>query len=529
MYDYVVVGAGSAGCVLAARLSEDPDVRVCLIEAGPTDAHDNIRVPIHTGTLMRSKYDWDYDTHQEPRLGGRRLYLPRGRMLGGTSSMNGMVYMRGNPLDYDGWGMPGWSYAEMLPYFTRVEDNERGASEHHGVGGPLSVSEGRSGNPMSTAFLAAAVEAGHPENDDFNGPRQDGFGRYQVTQRDGRRWSSADAFLRPALGRPNLTVETNLQVHKVLVEGNRAVGVLAGRLDELVEIRADREVVLSGGAYNSPQLLMLSGIGPADLLTSLGIPVVLDQPEVGANLQDHPTANLVFAHSEPVSLITADTPENRRLFAEEGQGPLTSNVPETGGFVRSRGDLPAPDLQFHVCPLMLVDGGLGVPTGHGLSYGACLLTPESRGTVRLATAEPTAKPMILHNYYEQEADLRAMAEGLRIGLDIARQQALELYTESPFDVPDSESEADLRAFLRRSTQTLFHPAGTCAMGKVVDADLRVIGIDGLRVADGSVMPTVVRGNTNAPIMAIADKAADRILGRPGPTPVPLEALPQGAA
>lgn len=516
MYDYVIVGAGSAGCVLAARLSEDPDVRVCLVEAGPADSDPNVHVPLYTGKLMRSRYDWDYDTHDEPQCLGRRLYLPRGRLLGGTTSMNGMVYIRGNGADYDGWGQPGWTYAELLPYFKRSEDNERGESAYHGTGGPLSVSEGRSNNPMSAAFVKAAVQAGYPENGDFNGAAQDGFGSYQLTQRDGRRCSSSVAFLHPAMHRPNLTVEMNVHITKVVIERGIAVGVVGVRLDDHVTISAQREVILAGGAYNSPQLLMLSGIGPADTLTAFDIPVVVDQPMVGQNLQDHAAVNLVYTHSQPVSLLSAGTPEHARQFADEGSGPLTSNVPESGGFVRSRSDLPAPDLQFHACPMMLVDGVLGPPTDHGLTFGPCMLAPRSRGYVTLATGDPTAKPRILHNYYEQESDLHTATTGLRIALDIARQEALAPYTEKPYLVPDSDSDADLRAFLRRNTQTLFHPAGSCAMGSVVDGDLRVVGVDGLRVADASVMPTVVRGNTSAPTMAIGERAADLIRGRTAP-------------
>jgi choline dehydrogenase len=511
MNDYVIVGAGSAGCALAARLSEDPDVRVCLVEAGPADTNPNVHVPIGAGKLFRTRLDWDYDTHDEPHCNGRRIYLPRGKVLGGTSSMNGMVYMRGNPADYNGWDQPGWTFDEVLPYFLRSEDNERGVSAYHGAGGPLAVSEGRSRNPMSTAFVEAAVEAGFPANDDFNGPAQEGFGQYQLTQRDGMRCSSAAAFLTPALGRPNLTVETNVQVHRVLVEGGRAVGIIGGRLDEELEIRAEREVILCAGAYNSPQLLLLSGIGPADELAALGIPVLLDQPDVGRNLQDHPAVNLMFTHSQPISLLAAGEPESVRQFEEERRGPLTSNVPEAGGFV-STTDLGGPDLQFHASPLMLLDAGLAMPSRHAISFGPCVLSPRSRGSVTLASEDPTAKPRIRHNYYEDDADLASMVTGLRIGLEIARQSALSSYTESLYGAPDSESDEDLRAFARRNTATLFHPAGTCAMGTVLDEELRVRGVEGLRVVDASVMPTLVRGNTNAPVIAMAERAADLISG-----------------
>ncbi|MEW2383581.1 GMC family oxidoreductase N-terminal domain-containing protein [Micromonospora sp. NPDC047707] len=523
MYDYVIVGAGSAGCVLAARLSEDPDVRVCLIEAGPADTAQNVHVPVAFGRLFRTQLDWDYDTHDEPHLNRRRIYLPRGRVLGGTSSINTMIYIRGHRSDFDGWDQPGWRYDELLPYFKRSEDNERGESAYHGVGGPLAVSEGRARNPMSAAFVAAAQEAGFGANDDFNGAEQDGFGLFQLTQRDGRRCSTATAFLHPAADRPNLTVETNLQVHRVLVENGRAVGVVGQRLGEDVEIRAEREVVLSAGAYNSPQLLMLSGIGPAALLTALGLPVVLDQPQVGQNLQDHVLVPLIYAHSHPVSLLAADTPEHLEQFMTEGRGPLTSNGPEAGGFVRIRDGLPAPDVEFLAAPVMFADNGLGTPTDHALSYGPSMLAPRSRGSVLLALDDPTAKPKIIHNYFAEESDLDDAVAALRIGLDIARQPALSPYTERPYRPSASESDADLRDYVRRYAHSIYHPAGTCAMGAVVDAELRVLGVDGLRVADASVMPRLVSGNPNAATIAIGEKAADLLRGVPAPVEAALTA------
>jgi choline dehydrogenase-like flavoprotein len=512
MYDYVIVGAGSAGCVLAARLSEDPDVSVCLVEAGPEDTSENIHVPAAFGKLFRTDLDWDYDTHEEPNLNRRRVYLPRGRVLGGTSSINTMIYIRGNKLDFDEWKQPGWSYADLLPYFTRSEDNERGASDYHGTGGPLAVSDNRARNAMSTAFIEAATQAGFPANDDFNADTQDGFGYFQLTQRDGGRASSATAFLHPARSRPNLTVETNLRVHRVLVDGGRATGVVGSRLDEQVTIRAEREVVLSGGAYNSPQLLMLSGIGPAPLLGALGLPVEVDLPKVGQNLQDHALLPLIFTHEHPISLIAAATPENVERFMTERAGPLTSNGPEAGGFVRTRPDLPAPDVEFLSAPVMFADSGLGTPTHHALSYGPAMLTPASRGSVSLASDDPTAKPKIVHNYFAEESDLADAVAALRIALDIARQEALSPYTATPFLPPASDSDADLRDYARTYAHSIFHPSSTCAMGDVVDADLRVFGVDALRVVDASVMPTVVRGNPNAPTIAIAERAADLIKG-----------------
>ncbi|GAA4705977.1 GMC family oxidoreductase [Phytohabitans rumicis] len=523
MYDYIIVGAGSAGCVLAARLSEDPTVSVCLIEAGPADTADNIHVPVAFGKLFRTHLDWDYDTHEEPSLDRRRVYLPRGRVLGGSSSINTMVYVRGSRLDFDGWNQPGWTFDELLPYFKRSEDNERGESAYHAVGGPLAVSEGRSNNPMSAAFVEAGVQAGYPLNEDFNGATQDGFGFFQVTQRDGRRCSSATAFLHPVLDRPNLTVETNMQVHRVVIEEDRAAGVVGRRLDETVTLRAEREVILSAGTYNSPQLLMLSGIGPGWLLGALGIRVVLDQPLVGQNLQDHALVPLVYTHSHPISLLVAGQPENVQRFLTEGRGPMTANGPESGGFVRTSTSLAAPDVEFLGAPVMFADSGLGTPTHHSFSFGPSMLTPASRGSVMLASDDPTAKPKISHNYLAEESDVERAVEAVRIALHIAGQKALAPYTEGRHEPPASESDRDLRTYVRRYLHSIFHPAGTCAMGTVVDAELRVRGVSGLRVVDASVMPTLVRGNPNAPIVAIAERAADLIKGV-----APLERQPAAA-
>jgi choline dehydrogenase len=520
-YDYVIVGAGSAGCVLAARLSEDQDVTVALVEAGPADTADNIHVPVGFAQLLRTEVDWDYSTGPEPFADMQRIYLPRGKVLGGSSSINTMIYIRGNRADYDGWaeaGCAGWGYDDLLPYFKRAEDNERGTSEFHGAGGPLSVSENRSRNPMSDAFLEACAQAGLPANEDFNGAAQDGFGYYQVTQRNGRRCSAA-AYLSPAMSRPNLVVETSMQVHRALFEGQRAVGVQAARWGELHELRAEREVVLCGGAYNSPQLLMLSGVGPAGALTGLGIPVVQDLPGVGRDLQDHPVAWLTWAHDEPVSLISAGSEENVARFIREGRGPLCSNFSETGGFVRTRPHLRAPDVQFHAAPIMIVDEPL---SEHGFSVGPCVLTPASRGTVVLRSADPSAKPYILHNYYAEEPDLATMVEGARLAAEIASQRALAPYTRRPYYVPASRSDADVRAHVRQHTFTLYHPVGTCRMGTddqaVVDIELRVRGVEGLRVVDASVMPTVPRGNTNAPTIAVAERAADLVRSRSAQCP-----------
>lgn len=507
MYDYIIVGAGSAGCVLASRLTEDPDISVCLVEAGGADWVGNIQIPAMFGELFRTRCDWDYDSHEEPGLGNRRIFLPRGRVLGGTSSINAMLYLRNNKLDYDSWDQPGWSYDELLPYFRRSESNERGPSEYHGGDGPMSVSDGRSKNVMSKALVDAAIEAGYPFNEDFNGATQDGFGYFQVTQRGGRRCSTAVAYLHPAMERPNLTVETHLQVHRVLIENGRAVGVVGERLDDQITLRAEREVILSSGAYNSPKLLMLSGIGPGDRLHRLGLPVVVDQPEVGQNLQDHPFVPLIFSHSKPVSLLIAEDPKYQKQWQEEGTGPLASNGPECGGFVRTRPELPAPDVVFFAGPLMFPDSGLSMPTAHAITYGPVLLTGRSRGQVTLIASDPTTKPKIEHRYYSDEADLDTQIEGVRIGMRIARQKALEPYTETYYQAPASDTDEDIRAFVRRRTHSIFHASGTCAMGRVVDAELKVMGVEGLRVADVSIMPTVGRGAPNASAIMIGERTA----------------------
>lgn len=508
-YDYVVVGAGSGGCVVAGRLSEDPDVRVCLIEAGPEDTDVRTRIPSAAAMLQQTEYDWDYDTGEEPHCGGRRIYLPRGKVLGGTSVLNGMVYTRGNPADYDGWRQPGWTYRDLLPYFKRAEDNSRGESEYHGVGGPLGVTDSWYRSPATGAFVEAAIGAGFVANPDFNGPTQEGFNFYQITGRDGERCSAATAYLHPALGRPNLTVETGVLVERVFFEDGRAAGVWARRDGERIQIRATREVILAAGSYNSPHLLMLSGVGPAEQLRAAGIPVVVDLPMVGQNLQDHPQCWLVFTHALPVSLAIGADPRYARQYEQDRTGPLASNGPEAGGFVRT-GRSPDPDVQFHAVAAGLVGNRPADVGGHAFSMAPCVLAPSSRGSVGLFSGDPATKPLIRHNYFADEADLDTMVAGLRIGLEIARQRALVPFTETRFQAPASDADADLRAYARRNTHTLFHPAGTCAMGDVVDAELRVHGVEGLRVVDASVMPAIVRGNPNAPIIAIAERAADLI-------------------
>jgi len=510
MYDYVIVGAGSAGCVLAGRLSEDPEVSVLLLEAGPPDVNQNIHVPLGYLSLARTEVDWDYATAPEPGCGGRRVSLPRGKVLGGSSSINAMVYIRGNPRDYDEWGVEGWAWEDLFPYFLKAEDNERGASEWHAVGGPLPVSDQRSGNRVTPAFVEAGVEAGLARNEDFNGAAQEGVGMYQLTQRGGMRASAAVAYLHPASDRPNLTVMPYMQVNRVLFGGRRAVGVEASRLGEARELRAEREVILCGGAYNSPQLLMLSGVGPAEHLTMREVEVLLDQPAVGENLGDHPATYTVFTTPEPGSLIEALEPAAMEEFAASQTGPFASNLAEGGGFARVGAGAEAPDVQFHVAPIHIVEEGMGDPRGHGVWVSPCLLTAQSRGSVRLASNDPTAKPVVRHAFYAEEADMARMIDAVRLAAEICAQPAFAPYAAEPFTVPADESEDALRAHVERTTYEVYHPVGTCAIGSVVDSQLRVEGLEALRVVDASVIPTVPRGNTNAPVIAIAERAADLI-------------------
>ena len=512
MYDYVIVGAGSAGCVLAARLSEDPEVSVLLLEAGPPDRNENIHVPLGYLQLARTEVDWDYSSAPEAGCHGRRLPLPRGKVLGGSSSTNAMIYIRGNRADYDGWGIPGWSWEDLFPYFLRAEDNERGASEWHGVGGPLPVSDQRSGNKITPAFVEAAVEAGLRPNADFNGAEQDGAGMYQVTQRGGMRASAAVAYLHPAIERPNLTVMPYMHVNRVLFEGTRAVGVEASQLGQAEELRAEREVILCGGAYNSPQLLMLSGVGPAEHLAMREVELLLDQPAVGENLSDHAASFSVWTTPEPESLLAALEPAALEEFTATQTGPFASNLAESGAFARVDPGAEAPDTQVHVAPIHIVEEGMGDPQAHGVWVSPCLLTPASRGSVRLASKDPTAKPIVRNGFFEAEQDMPRMTAALRLIEEVCARPAMRPYCAEPFTAPAGDSEDDLRAHVAATAFPIYHPVGTCAIGSVVDADLRVEGLEAIRVVDASVMPVVPRGNTNAPTIAVAERAADLIKG-----------------
>ncbi|HET7514800.1 MAG TPA: GMC family oxidoreductase N-terminal domain-containing protein [Gaiella sp.] len=525
MADYVIVGAGTAGCVLAARLSEDPGVTVQLLEAGGPDTAPEIHVPAMFPVVFKSSLDWDLLGEQEPGLGGRRLYLPRGRVIGGSGSINAMIYLRGHRADFDGWaadGCTGWSYDEVLPYFKRSEDNDRGEDAFHGVGGPLAVSDSRAMSRFTDLMLEAAVQAGYRHIPDLNVDRPEGVSRFQLTQRNGLRCSTADAFLHPAEGRENLEVTSGVFVERLVFEGDRAVGVELVRNGVRETVRAEREVIVSGGAYQSPVLLMLSGIGPAEELEPFGIPVRQELP-VGRNLQDHCMVNVNYLSDEP-GLFGIFTPENFALLEAEGRGPLTSNYPEGGGFFRTRPDLDAHDVEFHFAAAPFFDEGLTAPPDNGYAFGPVIVKPTSRGKVMLRTPMADSKPRVLCNFLTTEEDCASMLAGVRIALEIAAQPALQGIQREPLSVPASDSEADIVDWVTRVGQTVYHPTSTCAMGAVVDTELRVYGIEGLRVVDASVMPTITRANTNAATIMIAEKGADLILGK-APPPAETVAAP----
>jgi choline dehydrogenase len=521
MYDYVIVGAGSAGCVLANRLTEDPQTTVLLLEAGVPDDMQEIHIPVAFGKLFKTPLDWAYTTEEEPHLDHRTLYWPRGKMLGGSSSINAMIYIRGNRADYDHWrdlGNEGWGYDEVLPYFKKAENQERGASAYHGVGGPLNVMDRRYTNPLSLAFIEAGAELGYPHNNDFNGATQEGFGNYQVTQKQGRRHSASVGYLHPALSRPNLTVETQALATKILFEGTRAVGVAYLKDGTQQEARVKKEVILSGGAINSPQVLLLSGVGPADHLRAMGIGVVADVPGVGQHLQDHPAAMVCYACTQPITLASAETAENLNEYVEHQRGPLTSNVGETGAFLKIAPEAPEPDLQYHFAPVYYINHGFTVPEGHGFTIGPTLVRPQSSGHLELRSTDPTVYPAITANYLASEEDMRVLVEGVKLARRLGQSHAFDAFRgEEALPGPQVASDEEIAAFIRATAETLYHPVGTCKMGRdaqaVVDDQLRVHGIQGLRVIDASIMPTIVNGNTNAPTIMIAEKAADLLKGR----------------
>lgn len=515
-FNTIIIGAGSAGCVLAARLSEDPGRKVLLLEAGGEDKHPFIHMPAgFTRLVTHKELNWRYRTEPQKHLDGRQLYWPRGRVLGGSSAINAMCYCRGHRVDYDNWavgGAPGWDWDGVFPYFIKSEDHENGASDYHGAGGPLSVSSLRHTNPLSAVFLEAAVEAGYTRSDDFNGPHQRGFDYYQVTQRKGRRSSAATAYLKPARSRPNLTVWTGAMAHKILLSGDKAQGVCLARNSTVEEVHAD-QVIVCGGAINSPQLLMLSGIGPAEHLRKLEIEVALDLPGVGSNLQDHLDICTLVSSREPVTYdhLNEFLVGLRYLF--DRRGPAASNVAEAGGFVvSSKAGDDRPDMQLHFVPALLDDHGRGKLGGHGMTMHACPLRPQSRGTIRLHSVDPSAPPEIQPQYLDDEYDRKMMLECVRVARSIFDQPAFSSHRgDELLPGADATSEEDLMAFIRRKAETIYHPVGTCKMGEddmaVVRPDLRLHGIENLSVVDASVMPDLVSGNTNAPTIMIAEKYA----------------------
>ena len=524
--DFLVLGGGSAGCVLASRLSEDPGSTVALIEAGGPGDSWLVETPL-AGVLMvpTRLHNWAFDTAPQAGLGGRRGYQPRGRALGGSSAINAMIYTRGNPADYDRWaalGNPGWSYADVLPYFRKAEANETLAGEFHGRGGPLNVADSRTDNPFQKRFLDAARETQLPLNDDFNGARQEGLGLYQLTQINGERCSAARAYLKPHLGkRANLRVETRARALRLLFDGKRVVGAEILQRGVRRAIRARRETIVSLGAFGSPQLLMLSGIGDGGALAELGIVSVVDLPGVGANLHDHPDVVLGFASPSrdllglsfgAVAPLVAAIGRYRR----ERRGMATTNFAEAGGFLKTNPDLAQPDVQLHFVVAVVEDHARKLRWGRGMTCHVCALKPKSRGALKLASRDPLAAPLIDPAFLAAPEDVETLVAGVKLTRRLMAAPSLSAHwTHELFGGDEAQNDEEIRAFLRRRVDTVYHPVGTCAMGPdphsaVVDARLSVHGVTGLRVVDASIMPEIVAGNTNAPTIMIAEKAAEMI-------------------
>lgn len=529
MFDYIIVGAGSAGCTLANRLSEDPKIKVCLIEAGPKDTSFLVHVPLGLIGMMHSKkMNWRYYTDPESELNNRQLFWPRGKTLGGSSASNAMCYIRGHAWDYDHWaslGNKGWKYNDVLPYFKKAQNQVRGEDAYHGIGGPLNVDDLRVKNPLSVAFVAAAKQAGHYYNSDFNGVSQEGVGYYQVTQINGQRCSSAVGYLRPSETRPNLVVITDALTTKILFNGKQAVGVEYEKDGKRDVVNAKREVILSGGAINSPQLLMLSGIGDQTELEALGIDCRHHLPGVGKNLQDHLDTLVVTRektfHSvgfSPVAMLRSLKGAVDYLLFRKGN--FTTNIAEAGGFAKTSADLSEPDVQFHFSPCFLDNHGLNLwqTVRHGYSLHVCNLRPKSRGKLSLASTNPHDAVRINAGYLSHPDDIEVMLKGIKLSRRILAQKSFDAFRgEEVYPGKAIQSDDELRAFIRRKAESIYHPIGTCKMGTdnmaVVDSELKVHGLVGLRVVDASIMPTLVGGNTNAPTIMIAEKASVDILSK----------------
>lgn len=523
-YDYIIVGAGSAGCVLAERLSVDPAIKVLLLEAGGWDRNPLIHVPAALPAVAPNmKLNWGYHTEPEAELNNRRLFWPRGKVVGGSSSINGMVHTRGNAGDYDRWaalGATGWGYADVLPWFRHGETNARGEGSHHGGAGPLQVTKGQRTSELCDLFVQAGLQAGHPANEDFNAADQEGFGDFDATVFRGRRYSTATAFLRPARGRHNLTVMTGALASRILWRGNRAAGVAFKRGGQLTEAQCGGEVILSGGAINSPQLLQLSGVGPADHLRSLGIRVVADRATVGENLQDHLCVCLMSRITRPISHYRLLSPLRAAGSAARyalTRGGVVAQAPlSTGAFLKSRPDLAEPDLQLHLTPALVTSHDSAWPSEHGLTIYVNHGNPASTGSIRLASADPATHPRILPRYLSAPGDLAILRQGVKLTREVLAQPALKSVLGTSLDLPHERvTDVEIDAFIRAKAETVYHPVGSCRMGSdaeaVVDTDLRVNGTEGLRVVDASVMPALINGNTNAPTIMIADRAANLIL------------------
>jgi choline dehydrogenase len=511
LFDFIIVGAGSAGCVLANRLTEDGSKCVLLLEAGPRDTHFWIHVPLGYGRLFANrKVNWSYESEPEPALNGRRVFTPRGKVLGGSSSINGLVYIRGQPEDFDGWGIPGWGWKDLLPYFKKAENQHRGADEWHGVGGPLEVADLPDKHELCDAFIASAERLGIPRNDDFNGARQEGTGYYQATACRGRRCSTATGYLRPAEKRPNLELRVHSLVTRIVFEGKRAVGVECGG-----EVLRGREIILAGGAFNSPQLLQLSGVGPADLLSSLGIPVVKELP-VGEDLQDHFYARTFWRCNRAITLNDDMTSLWRKAgmvgnYVFRKKGPLTISAGYAAAFVRTRPESTRPDAQIYFINFSTAKRGGILHSHSGFTCAVSQLQVESRGSVRIRSKDPREQPAIRYNYLATENDRRVMVEGLKIARKICETAPMRDYVAGEYYPGEKvKSDAEWLEFCREVGETVFHPTSTCRMGSVVDSTLRVRGVQNLRVVDASVMPSVPSGNINAAVIAVAEKAADLI-------------------